>query len=257
MIRAYHRPQTIEEALTLLARPAPPTRPLAGGTVLARPGGEDIEAVDLQALGLNGLQARGNLLELGATLTLEALLQAFAPGGAAEGASFDLQPVIRHEATYNLRQAATVAGSLVAATGRSPFATALLALDAQLTLLPGDEGLGLGDLLPLRSECLPGRLITRVTLPFNARLAYEYVARTPADQPLVCVALAVWPSGRARLALGGWGPAPVMAFDGSEPGGLEIAARSACSQAADQWASAEYRQEVAATLAHRSLEKLK
>jgi CO/xanthine dehydrogenase FAD-binding subunit len=92
-----------------------------------------------------------------------------------------------------------------------------------------------------------------VRLPSNTRLAYESVARTPVDLPIVCAALAQWPSGRVRLALGGFGEAPVLAFDGPEPGGLEIAARDVYSRAGDEWASPEYRQEVAGTLAKRCL----
>jgi len=164
--------------------------------------------------------------------------------------------VVGHEATYNLRQVASVAGTLVAADGRSPFATLLLALDAALTLQPGDEQVGLGDLLPLRGERLEGRLITQVTIPSNVRMAYEYVARTPADRPIVCAAVIQWPSGRTRLALGGYGAAPVLAFDGTESEGLETAARSAYSQAGDEWASAAYRQEIAGILAARCLKNL-
>jgi CO/xanthine dehydrogenase FAD-binding subunit len=155
-----------------------------------------------------------------------------------------------------LRQVATVAGTLVAADGRSPFTTALLALDAVLTLAPSGEAAGLGDLLPVRAERLRGKLITRVTIPLNTGLAYQYVARSPADRPIVCAALARWPSGRTRLALGGYGSAPLLALDGPEPGGIETAARNAFSSAEDEWASALYRQDAAAVLAVRCYESL-
>jgi putative selenate reductase FAD-binding subunit len=249
MIIEYHRPTTLQEALELLKRPEPVSLPLAGGSALNRPDGPPVAAVDLQALGLDTYQPRGNTVELGATLTLQTLAE-------AELTSPVLKAVILHEATRNLRQVATVAGTLVAADGRSPFTTALLALDAELTLQPGDELTGLGDLLPLRGERLPQRLITRVAIPANARLAYEYVARTPADRPIVCVAAAQWPSGRTRLALGGFGPAPRLAFDGTESQGAPQAAHAACSQAQDAWASAEYRQEVAQVLAQRCISTL-
>jgi CO/xanthine dehydrogenase FAD-binding subunit len=249
MIIEYHRPTTLQEALELLERSEPVSLPLAGGSALNRPDGLLVAAVDLQALGLNTYQLRGNTIEMGATLTLQAL-------AGAEMTSPVLKAVILYEATHNLRQVATVAGTLVAADGRSPFAAALLALDAELTLQPGDETTGLGDLLPLRRERLPHRLITRVSVPANARLAYEYVARTPADRPIVCVAAAQWPSGRTRLAVGGFGLAPRLAFDGTESQGAPLAARDACSQAQDAWASAEYRQEVAHVLAQRCISSL-
>jgi CO/xanthine dehydrogenase FAD-binding subunit len=258
MIIEYHRPALLEEALRLLERPEPLTLPLAGGTALNQPSPERFAVVDLQGLGLNTLHAKGNFLSLGATLTLQSLLESLDEAAARGPASLRqaLSRCITLEATYNLRQAATVAGTLVAADGRSPFATALLALDATLSLQPGDESLCLGDLLPLRAERLRRRLITRVTLPLNARLAYEVIARTPADRPIVCAAAATWPSGRTRLALGGYGRAPLLALDGTEADGAEIAARSAYSHAEDAWASAEYRQEMAALLAKRCLQAI-
>lgn len=255
MIVEYHRPTTIEEALALLTRSELETIPLGGGTAIDRHAEQPQAVVDLQALQLTKIQVSGKSLELGACVTLQMLLD-----GVNQPLPFELPPALRraieHEATHNLRQVATLAGTLVAAGGRSPFAAAMLALGASLTLQPGDDKISLGDLLPVRRSALRGRLITSLRIPLNARLAYEYVARTPADQPIVCAALCRWPSGRTRLALGGFGPAPVLAFDGGDSSGLEAAARSAYSQAEDAWASAEYRQEIAGVLAGRCLNDL-
>ncbi len=249
MIIEYHRPDTLEEALRLLARKEVKTLPLGGGSVLNAPNPDQYAVVDLQALGLNRIEQKGNSLLVGATATLQALLD-------TPNLPSALYQAIQLEATYNLRQVATLAGTLVAADGRSPLATALLALDAQVTLLPGEEQVGAGELLLTRRAKLPGRLITQIVLPLNIRLAYHYVARTPADLPLVCAAAARWAAGRTRLALGGFGEAPLLALDGPEASGVEEAARSAYFNAGDQWASAEYRREVAATLAKRCLEEL-
>jgi CO/xanthine dehydrogenase FAD-binding subunit len=254
MIIEYHQPESLAEALELLAREAPPTFPLGGGTRLNQPSKAEYAVVDLRELGLDTFQASGNSLELGATLTLGRLL---AQAEAAEPKLPDgLVKALQREGTYNLRQVATVAGALVAADGRAPFALVMLAMDASLTTQPGDERHSLGDLLPLRQERLRGRLISGVSIPLNVKLAYEYVARSPADWHIVGAALAAWPSGRARLALGGYGSAPVLAFDGPNLEGLEIAAASAYSQAGDEWASAEYRSEIAAVLARRCLDQL-
>ncbi len=247
MITHYHRPQTLQEALELLTRPE--TRPLGGGTVLNQPSPESFAVVDLQDLGLNAIRSRGNALEIGATVRLQELLE-------HEETPEALRAALRLEAPINLRNAATVAGALVACDGRSPFAAAMLALDAQLTLAAhgqDEEQKRLGDLLPLREELLAGRLITAVTIPLNVSLAYEYVARTPADRPILCAALAQWPSGRTRLVIGGWGDQPSLAMDGPNAEGLEIAARNVCHEASDPWASAEYRREVAPVLARRCL----
>jgi len=76
------------------------------------------------------------------------------------------------------------------------------------------------------------------------------------DQPIVCTALARWPSGRTRLALGGTGATPILAMDGPESEGVQTAAQSAYAQAGDEWASAEYRRDIAGVLAQRCLASL-
>lgn len=251
MIVEYHRPKQLSEALSLLARKEPRTIPIGGGSAFNRRISEPVALVDLQALGLNTLQVQGNVLELGSALTLQRFLEELEeislPGMKG------LVKAIRHEASYNLRQVGTVAGTLVAASGRSPFATALLALDAELVTEPDGIRIPVGEFLPLRAEWEKGRLITSIHLPKNTRLAYEYVARTPADRPIVCLAAASWPGGRLRVAIGGFGISPVLALDGAGAQGAEAAARSACSEAGDQWASAEYRQEIAGVLARRAV----
>ena len=249
MIVEYHRPDTLEKALELLARDDVKTVPMGGGSWLNQPSNIEYAVVDLQELGLDAVQDRGNLIELGATVTLQDLVEIPRLMPAVTEA-------IRHEAAHNLRHAATVAGTLVASGGRSPLTTIFLALDATVTLLPGEESQDLGNLLPFRSELLAGRLISRVSIPLNARVTYHYVARSPADQPIVCAAAAQWPSGRTRIALGGYGKAPRLAFDGTESVGSEQAAQDAYSHAGDKWASAEYRRETAGTLTKRCLEEL-
>jgi len=249
MIVEYYRPKTIEHALELLQRPGVETVPLGGGTVLNQPSDSPIAVVDLQALGLNSLEQKGHTLEIGATVTLQQFLDypEIPP---------DLAKVIRHEATNNTRQVATIAGALVAADGRSSFAAAMLAVSVQLVLQPGDEKENFGDVLPFREEKLKGRLITQIIIPTHVKLAYEYVARTPADLPIVGVAVAQWPSGRTRVVLGGYGKSPMLALDGPQPAGAEIAARDAYHEAGDQWASAEYRSDVAGTLTKRCINSL-
>lgn len=250
MITAYHRPQSLDEALALLSRRTPSTVPLGGGTLLSHGQAEAIEVVDLQALGLNYIHNQGGNLQVGATTTLQSLSE-------DPNVSAALQLALKLEAPVNLRDAATVAGTIVVCDGRSSLVAALLALDAKLTLMkPGVENLGIGDFLALRSRRRNGTLITQIEFPLNAALAFEYVSRTPADKPIVCVALAQWPSSRTRLAVGGYGPSPLLALDGTEAGGLAAAARNALHDASDPWGSAEYRMDVAATLVERCLTRL-
>jgi len=247
MITTYHRPQTLDEALTLLTQPN--TVPLGGGTLLSQPTTDPVQVVDLQSLGLDSLTKKGNDLEIGATCTLQSLLESEYCPAALKGAN-------KLEAPINIRNTATVAGALVSSDGRSPFATSLLAMDAKLEQAIFDNSTvnsritNIGEFLPLRSK----NLITKIAIPLNAKFAFEFVSKTPADKPIVAAALSQWNSGRTRLALGGYGKSPMLAMDGTEAEGLDTAARNAYHEANDEWASAEYRMDVAATLAKRCLE---
>lgn len=252
MIIEYQRPKTLPEALTLLAREKPISFPLGGGTYLNRVSDELYAVIDLQGLGLGTITKKGNTLELGATVTLQQFSE-------YEGLPTDIYKVINHEGSYNLRQMATVAGTLVTANGRSPYATVMLAMDTKLEVTRINDivkNVKLGDWLPLRARTKPGELITKVKFPSNIKVSYESIARSPADQPIICAAVAQWASGRTRLVLGGWGEAPVLAMDGPEADGIELAAMNSCSRAADEWASSEYRQEMAGILASRCTTRL-
>jgi putative selenate reductase FAD-binding subunit len=248
MITQYFRPQNLEEALKLLSQPH--TRPLGGGTLLTQWNDESFAVVDLQALGLDTLRKSSNHLEIGATVTLQNLLE-------SPDIPTMLKAALEVEIPLNVRTMGTVAGTLVTCDGRSPFGTVMLAQDAKC-FFAGEHSsiITLGDLLPLRDEILRGKLITSIEIPINIDLAFDRVARTPADLPIVCAALARWPSGRTRLALGGWGQTPLLAMDGNESGGLQEAALNVCAGAADEWASAEYRMEVAGILVKRCQEQI-
>jgi len=248
VIIEYLRPETLEETLRLLARTEPKTVPLGGGTVLNAPSDQQVAVVDLRNLGLNKMETKGRSLEIGATTTLQSLL-------GIEGIQSALVQAVRHESAYNLRQSGTVAGSLVSGGGRSPFLTAMLALDSELYWQPGEVIQLLGDFLPLRNGTWPGALITKVTISLQTALAYHYVARTPADRPVVCAAAARWPSGRTRIVLGGFGKAPQTILDGEANDGVLEAASAAYLTAEDQWASAEYRSHTAKVLVRRCLEQ--
>jgi CO/xanthine dehydrogenase FAD-binding subunit len=249
MITTYHRPQTLEEALTLLSQAN--TVPLGGGTLLSQPKPDPFSVVDLQQLKLDTINQKGNDLEVGAACTLQSLLE-------SKECPEALKTAIKLEAPINIRNSATVAGTLISSDGRSTFATMVLAMDAKIeqailnNAKPESQLSTISELLLLR----PGKLITKIILPLNVKSAFEFVSRTPADKPIVGAALAQWNSGRTRLTLSGYGKSPLLAMDGTEADGIETAAGNAYHEAHDEWASAEYRMDVAATLARRCLEKI-
>jgi CO/xanthine dehydrogenase FAD-binding subunit len=183
----YTRPNSIHDALEILN--SPNSMPLAGGTYLNTPeaklelemrtGGATIALVDLQGLGLDHIRKHGNSLEIDACVSLQQLCEnVHTPE--------NLKKAIKLETPLDIRNMATVAGTLVACNGRSAFACAMLALDAKLFIEPGGVETLLGNYLPLREGSGPGKLITKVTIPLNANLAFEHVGRTKFDLPIVC-----------------------------------------------------------------------
>ncbi len=245
MIVEYHRPDTLEAALALLERKSPPTYPLGGGTVLSRHAREGSAMVDLQNLSLDDITPQGNRLTLGATVTLQALVE-------ADVAPEALRDAARQEASQNLRQVATVAGTLVAGDGTSPLLAALLALDAIVRWQPGDREVRLGDWLPLRDDEHQG-LITEIEISTQAQLSLGLVGRSPADRAQVLVVVARWESGRTRVVVGGKMKAPLLAMDGTEVTGYNEAIKNAYSHYSNQTISKDYVQETAATLVQRIL----
>jgi CO/xanthine dehydrogenase FAD-binding subunit len=253
----YHTPETVEEALKLLRRTSIKTVPLAGGTSLVPSAAPDVQAVvDLSALGLSYVKG----LSIGATTTLQTLVDHTDLRVYADGV---LTAAILDTASRQTREEATLAGSIVSATGNSPLFTALLALDARLTVRAGrgtrEEVVALPYWMPQ-----PRALILQVTLPVLAETthaAYEKVARTPADLPIVCVAArAAIDQGELRdirLALGGVGEKPIVIVQPA--GSIEELAQLAVATvrpADDYFASADYRREMIGVLTKRVLSSL-
>jgi carbon-monoxide dehydrogenase medium subunit len=262
----YHQPTTLDEALKLLRRTAIHTVPIAGGTSLVPSAARDVQAVvDLNALGLSYIQTAEvspifGSLAIGATTKLQALVDHEAVRAYADGV---LVNAILDSASRHTREAASLAGSIVAAPGNSPLFTALLALDARLVVRAArgtrEEEVALPYWTPQ-----PRSLILRITLPAlpaNTHAAYEKVARTPADLPIVCVAARATIDHdqlRAiRLALGGVAEKPIVIV--RPAGSIEELAQLAVSTVTppdDYFATADYRREMIGVLAKRVLSSL-
>jgi len=241
MILEYHRPDTLEQALTLIQRQTPRTIPLGGGTRVSQMCKEDLAVVDLQSLGLDRCRLDNGQFVMGAMARMKTLAE-------VDGLHPAMKQIIATEFPANMRQMATLGGEIVSCDGRSALVTALLAMDARLVWLPGQNEVSLGNYLLLRTADATDKLLVEVAFPASGQLLVEKVSRSPVDFPLLTVAVYRWPSGRTRVALGGYGPAPVLALDGPDATGADLAAKDAYLKAGDEWCSAEYRSEVAARL---------
>jgi CO/xanthine dehydrogenase FAD-binding subunit len=243
----YHRPQSLDETLALLAHGIP----LAGGTLIT-PRRRDVAAVvDLQSLSLASLRLEAELVHAGAMLRLQDLVDA-----PARLVPSVLAAACRLEAGANLRRMATLGGTIFGAQGRSPVACALLALGAEGLSAPENSTLSVDSLLDRRLVWPTGALLMEIRWKADTRLAFASVGRSPADRPIVCVAVGR-DAGGWRVSLGGFGQRPVLvpgaqeALSGSDLLAAGEAARAVYAAAEDVWASAEYRSEVAAVLTRR------
>lgn len=241
----YLRPESLAQAVEQLASGVA----LGGGTTLT-PRRNSLETVvDLQGLGLSDLEVSGGKVLAGAGCTLQQVVEA--EGTVVEA----VIEACRHEAAWNLRNMATLAGAVVACDGRSPLATALLAVGAK-TVLAGGEVVDLDDLLD-RRPLAPGTLVTGLHWKTKAALRYEQVGRSPFDRPTVAVAVGHSDGSSIRVALGGFGTRPMrvpraeraLAADDGRAAGEAVA--EACAHAEDEWASAEYRAHAASVLVRR------
>lgn len=241
-VSAYWRPSTIAQALELLERPGAVV--LAGGTELnAGPGHDDgsgaVEVVDLQALGLDGIEpGAGDSLRIGAMTTLQRLVDSdHVPEVVREAA--------RRELPSTLRAQATVGGCIATGHAESELLGALLVHEAMVHIdrSDGTEAIALEELLaglPIGA----GHVVTAVTIRTAGVAATAHTARTPADRAIVAAFARRSDAGR-RLALTGVAPTPTLveSVDHLEPVG-------------DFRGSREYRRALAAVLLARVVEAI-
>lgn len=259
---SYHRPESLDEALTLLAKPG--SAPLAGGTKLlaTEQGLPGTAVIDLQALGLGQVQlttANDAQLSAGATLTLAQLshfLQAELPDHPAAAL---LQTAVHQSGPNTYRNAATLGGTIASRLPDSELLAALLVLEATVTLrsVNQENTVTLADYLANAER--PSGLITTVTIPLpTGHGASHRVARTPVDYPIVSITGWRLDDGSVRLAGTGLGERPfrLHAAEQASSDQAPHAAAAANTHPGDFRGSASYRADMAAVLTRRTLNEL-
>lgn len=199
----YHRPKSIADAVGLLDHPN--RMALAGGTTISHDGGGNpVELVDLQSLDLNGISANGPHVDIGATATLQAVVEnELIPDLIRNAAKAD-QP-------STLRGLATVGGSVAAADGESLLLAALLVHEATVAFAD-ERSVPLEKLLA--QELSQGDLIVSVSVAPGGVTAMAVTGRTPQDVPIVAAVGRAGPNG-TLLAVCGVGPAPQLVSEAS------------------------------------------
>lgn len=219
----YHRPTSLAEVLALLGRTEVRTVPLAGGTDLVGRASPAIQAVvDLRDLGLSYIREDGSLIRIGATTTLQELVNAPLLHDLASGL---IARTAHTSATSLIRNMATIGGTLISAATTADLPPVLLALDAQLALYtPDPRQISLAHFYESYPNPLAkGGLLTEITVArpaVGSGAAYHKVGRTPADAPIlgVAVVLAI-ANGTCRhvsIAVGGIQPVPVRLVEAEQ-----------------------------------------
>lgn len=240
LVAAYHRPESLDEALNLLSSPRRVA--LGGGTMLnADREPSELEAVDLQALGLDEIAAtHGGRVRIGATATLDAVRR-------CDLLRESLRDLARAEQPSTLRTLATVGGLVAKASAESLLLAALLAHDGRVELVRSD-GPAETSLAELMATGLgEGSLIVAATVDPSGRTAVARTGRTPADVPIVA-AYGRRSEGFVSMALTGVAGHPMLVDVFDPTAGLD--------PAGDFRGSRQYRLHLARTLTARALAAL-
>ncbi|MBN2170087.1 MAG: FAD binding domain-containing protein [Candidatus Krumholzibacteriota bacterium] len=270
-IERYEKPRSAAEAHALLKREE--SAVIIGGGAFLRLSNRRIGcAIDLYEAGLDTVREEDEGLAIGAMATFRRLETDPLVRAAASGL---LARCVRGVAGVPLRNLVTVGGTVAGRYGFSNLLTALLALDARVTLHEAQE-LPLAEYLARRRD--PLDLITGVIVPRrDLRASFQCVQKTRADYALLNAAVARR-GDRFRIAVGARpGPARLAgeamahldaAFAAGGAGGrsrtrateaaavIEEAARLAAGELSfggDVRASAWYRRQVCAPLVRRAL----
>jgi len=222
---AYMRPETLAEAVSLLAERGPDTRVLAGGTDLLirlRDGSvRPTVVVDVKRVPelAPGIRVGDGTLVIGATTTMTDIaahplvrqhLTALAEAAAVVG-------------SVQIRNRATMAGNLCNASPAADTAPPLLVHGAVVVVAgpAGERRIALDDFF-VRSgvtTLAPGELVVAVEVPTPAsRIASAHQRRTRRrghDLASVTLACGVDASGVTRIAYGSVGPRPILFEDDS------------------------------------------
>ena len=221
----YVRPDTVDEVLALLAEYGDDARILAGGQSLLPM--LNLRLIDPAALidisrlaALDVISDRGNIIEIGAAVTQNALLawpqlKLKLPLLAAA------LPFVGH---FQTRNKGTVCGSIAHADPSSEIPLSLATLGGEVVLRShrGTRVLTAQDFQRgmLTTARAPDELITAVRFPVQAtkRVAFREVARRHGDFAIIAVAACVEDANVVRIGIGGIADRPAVrraALDGA------------------------------------------
>lgn len=221
-VEAYFLPKSLDEALALLAKDDGSMMVMGGGTVAMPLINEGVSTpekiIGLRQTGLNYVRENSKSVTIGAMATLTQMRDLSAIPMLQEAAA--------NSAAWAIRNMATVGGNFFVPPPAGDFATALLALDAELVLVRagGKRTTKARDFYTgfMSNALQPGELLAEVRVPYpKGKTAFvKYGRRTSNTPAVVTVAAHLDIAGKkvkeARLALNAVGPHPLRAYKAEE-----------------------------------------
>ena len=193
-IREYKRAESLEEAWQLNQKK--PNRILGGMIWLKMETINVGTAIDLSGLGLDTIEENEEGFSIGAMVTLRQLEQH--PGLAAytHGA---MREAVRHIVGVQLRNLATVGGSIYSRFGFSDVLTLFMAMDCSVELYKG----GIVSLREYAERPYDRDILVRLIVKKEkAEFFYQSVRNSQTDFPVLTCAAARLADGSIRAALG-------------------------------------------------------
>ena len=213
----YHRPASIADATSLLARFGAKARVVAGATDLIAERSEVERLVDITSLPLDYIQQDGAGLRIGTLTTVESLRRS----ELLNGPYSVLVEVASQFGHRNVRNLATIGGNLCSSVPSADMAPPLIALDssAHISSLRGERTVPLGEFFVfVRENALEeDEMLIEVQVPpqpTRTGTAFEKIGRTSVDIALVNVAVRLTLGeddvcSDVRIALGSVSPTPM------------------------------------------------
>lgn len=274
----YREPESLDEALQLLAAEGDEARPIAGGTALINLMKQRLVQpaylVSLRRIPGMGVIRRNGDLHLGALATHRAV-----ETSAAVAAHAPVLPLMMHQvASVRVRNIATIGGALAHADPNQDAPPVLIALDARVATQSsaGRREIPIDQFFSGYYETVldPGEVITDVIVPAqpagSGAAFLKFLPQTQDDYATVSAAARLTVQGGritdARVAAGSAGPTPLrlgrveaaLAGRAAEAATLRDAAELAREEAdpnTDFRGSAAYKRQMAAVFVRRALEQ--